>query len=236
MVTTDQICRWVEAIEREKIPAPVWVPGKQVFEYEEVTAETVAFLKLVRAAESLHALQILAEQGLIYDFGAVMRVIIECLDDALFLVEGNPETNSKVDKFVAHFAKTTLDNATDSTYLPVKREKIQNAATRVIPALASGVIGGFGEIEKLMKSLRERIWNAWCGSVHSNYAEIMQMYGPRGPRARFQFQGLPREHVQSWVWEHIEVIRNRTAWTLWAVAMKFGLGGLADEIAQEITL
>ena len=234
MITTDKICRWLETIERERIHPPIWIPEKQVFEYRELDPNTVAFLKLVRATESLHALQVLAEKGLIYDVGTATRAIIECLDDALFLIEGNPETKANVDKFVDHFAKTTIDNAKVSTHQPVKREKIQNAAARVFPALASGIVGGFGELEKRMKGLRENIWNVWCNAVHSNYAEIMQMYGPRGPRARFQLQGLPRENVHSSVWTNIEEIRVETALSLWAVAMKFGLGGLADEIGREI--
>ena len=161
-----------------------------------------------------------------------MRSVIECLDDALFLMEGNPETKANVEKFVDHFAQTTIENAQVSTYQPVKREKIQNVAACVFPTLLSGTFGAFGELEKHLKTLRERIWNAWCNSVHSNYSEIMQMYGPRGPRARFQLRGIPREHVRAVVWAYIEEIKIEAALTLWAVAMKLGLGGLADEIGR----
>lgn len=233
MITTEQICRWVEAIERE-MPSPVWVPEKQVFEYEEVTPQIVAFLKLVRAASSLHSLEILAEKGLMYDFGTVTRPIIECFDDALFLLEGNPETKANVEKFVEHFKKTTIDNATASTHQPVKREKIHSARARVFSSLLSGTFGAFGEVEKQIKELRGRIWNAWCNPVHSNYADIMQTYGPRGPRAKFQIRGIPREHVGPVTFTYIQEIRDEAALTLWAAAMKLGFGGLVDETARAI--
>lgn len=71
-------------------------------------------------------------------------------------------------------------------------------------------------------------------SVHSNYAEIMQMYGPRGGRARFQLQGIPREHVRQDVWVLVHQTRIASALTLWAMAMKLGIGELADEIGRAI--
>lgn len=231
MITTDQICGWVESMG-QTMPPPRWIPEKRVYEYEEVTPEIVAYLKLVRAATSLHSLQILAENGLIYDFGTVTRCIIECQEDALFLLEDNPETKASVERFVTHFKNTTIDNATTSTSPPVKRRKIQNAAARIFPSLLFGTFGAFGEVEKHMKMLTERIWKAWCHSVHSNYAEIMQMYGPRGPRAKFQLRGIPREDIRQDIWEQLQQTRIGLTLTLWAAAMKLGRGELADEIGR----
>jgi hypothetical protein len=48
MCSIKKICEWLSEIEREKIPSPIWIHEKQVFEYEEVTAEIVAFPKAVR--------------------------------------------------------------------------------------------------------------------------------------------------------------------------------------------
>ena len=226
---------WVERIEQEKIPAPSWIEEKQVFEYPALDPQIVAFLKVARAAQSLHALPLLANAGLISDFGAIIRIINECLEDALFLAEGDPKTERNVTDYVEHFASTTIENAETSTPSPVPRKKIQNAASRVISNLAQGTLGGFGEIEKETKRLHNNIWNTFCNAVHSNYAEIMQMYGPLGPRARFQLGGRPKNQLPSELEEWTNEQRIRTAITLWGIAMKFGLGDLAHEFETALS-
>lgn len=234
MVETEQIRGWVQSIEAAAMPDPVWIPGKRVFEYEEVTREVVAFLKIARATQSLESLPLLVGHGLLSDASAIMRVIDECVNDVLFLLEGNPETADNVDRFVDHFRSTTIDNTSTSGGAPVPRSKIQNAAARSFPAVVRGQVGSHGELEKKMSSLGKDIWATMCHSVHSNYAEIMQMYGPVGRRARFQLKGREADAVDSEYYELIGEMKLNVALALWYIAMKLGIGELAIQIEDVI--
>jgi aldehyde dehydrogenase (NAD+) len=55
-----------------------------------------------------------------------------------------------------------------------------------------------------MKDLSSSIWKAWCNSVHSNYAEIVQTYGPIGTNPKSQLRGIPSADVSPSfrVWIH----------------------------------
>lgn len=92
-LSLEQIRAWVREIEVERLPKPVWISEKHVFEYEDVSVDIVAFLKIVRATQSLHALPVLAENGLLSDFGAIIRPIIECVEDVFFLLERYPDAS-----------------------------------------------------------------------------------------------------------------------------------------------
>ncbi len=233
MIATEQICEWVEKIG-ERFPRPVWIPEKRVFEFPELNPDTVAYLKIVRATQSLHALPLLFHHGLTADFGTIVRSIIECLDDALFLLERNPDTAKNVERFVEAFQTTVIDNSKASVHQPVSRSKIQNAATRTFSSILNGV-GIFGEQEKLMKQLREQIWNAFCNSVHSNYAEIMLTFGPLGPDAKFQLRGLSLNG--DWAGSYfkwIEAMNLEAAFSLHFMAIQLGLPDLAHRIYVEI--
>ena len=107
-LSLQQIREWVHRIDAERMPKPVWISGDHVFEYEEVTVDIVAFLKIVRATQSLHALPVLADNGLLTDFGSIVRPIIECVEDVLFLLERYPEMSNDVCRFVEHFRETTI--------------------------------------------------------------------------------------------------------------------------------
>jgi len=84
----DKIVDWLYRIEASKLPKPLWAEDKRVFEYEEVTVEIVAFLKTVRAVQSLHSLPLLCEAGLFLDYETIIRCINECCDQVKFLLEG----------------------------------------------------------------------------------------------------------------------------------------------------
>src|SRR4051794_24190734 len=107
----ERICSWLERIEKMHMPVPVYVGSKEVFEYETIDVKTVAFLKAVRATQSLHSLELLCSKGLFYDYYTVIRCICECVDQVYFLLEAYPESNKHVDQFVSHFARTTIENA-----------------------------------------------------------------------------------------------------------------------------
>lgn len=236
MISTAKICEWLEEIERQKIPPPTWIPDKQVFEYGEVTVEVVAFLKAVRATQSLHSLPLLAEKGLTFDFGTIVRSIIECTQDISFLLEKNPENEKRVAEYIEHFRSTTIDKARESSHQPVDRNKIQNSAARALLSLVSGCSGRFGELERQMKELSSSIWNAWCDVTHSNYASIMEIYGPLGSNPIFQLRGIPSTAVVriSGMRECGEQINLEVAISLWYMTMSFGLDDLAEQIGREI--
>lgn len=229
MVTTAQICTWMDHVFRMKIPRPVWVSEKHVFEYPTLTGDIVAYLKLVRATQSLHSLPILMDHGLTADFGASARAVIECTEDALFLLERNPASTQNVKLFLEDFASTTIDSAGESTHQRVKREKIRNSASRALSSVY-GEVGTWGESEKIMKEARTRIWNAWCSAVHSNYAEIMMTYGPRGPTAEFKLSGLPEANWTPAYRDWCLALNREVAFALWFAAHRFEMLPLADEI------
>ncbi len=134
-----------------KIPRPVWIAEKHVFEFRS-SPDVIAYLKLMRATQSLHALPVLCDRGLVADFGTSARAIIEAAEDALFLLERNPANAEKLRLFVEDFAATTIERAGESARQRVTRSKIQNAATRSIASI-HGTTGQWGESEKKMERI-----------------------------------------------------------------------------------
>ncbi len=234
MCSTEIICGWLREIERQKFPSPIWIPEKQVFEYEEVTVEIVAFLKAVRATQSLHSLQLLAANGLTFDFGTVVRAIHECTEDVHFLLEDNPRNRRHVKKYVDYFRSTTIENARQPTRQPVKRSKIHNSAARSFTAFATPRGTQFGEFEERLRNLSRDLYRGWCNVAHSNYGSIMEIYGPRGPNAEFQLAGIPSEERRSGMIEYAQQMNSQVASTIWLMTMRFNLQALAGQIREYI--
>ena len=188
MIQLEALCRWVQEVECSRLPPPRWREDKGVFEYDSVGVEIVAFLKAVRAVQSLNSLPVLCERGLLYDFYTIIRCVIECTDQIHFLLEQYPNTSSFVDQFVRHFSSTTIENAKVQEHHGVRASKITAAAARA--RMRRPGPDQLDEETKRATELIRGIWTAICNSVHSNYADIMQAYGPRGA-AQFQLRGIP---------------------------------------------
>ena len=54
----------VERLRIESIGDPQWIESKGVFEYPHQTVEVVVILKIIRAAQGVHALNVLCREGL----------------------------------------------------------------------------------------------------------------------------------------------------------------------------
>lgn len=62
-----------ERLRAESIGDPEWIDSKAVFEYPKPTIEVATVLKVVRAAQGIHALRLLCGSGLFIDMGAIYR-------------------------------------------------------------------------------------------------------------------------------------------------------------------
>ena len=60
----------------------------------------VAYLKAVRATQSLKSIRLLQENGLIIDLYTVGRCILDCVNEIYFLLEKYPEGSQTVEKFL----------------------------------------------------------------------------------------------------------------------------------------
>lgn len=226
--------KWLEEIERLKIPSPVYLKEKSVFEYEKVNVEIVAFLKAVRATQSLQSLPILHEKGLFYDFYTVIRCICECVNQIYFLLETYPKTSNHVDNFVTHFAGTTIENSKTQNSHGIKQHIIHSAAARARTSDLPREKHHFGESEERTKKLLDNIWTAVCNSVHSNYADIMQIYGGPIGNPRFQLQGVPSIKQKQMNAEWIPQANDLVIGSLHFIASRFGLNELEQEIRTHI--
>jgi hypothetical protein len=236
MISSEKICEWLREIEKQKIPRPIWIQQKEVFEYAELNVEIVAFLKAVRAAQSLHSLPALANAGLLLDFGTITRAIEECVQDIYFLLEPNSEHENRVAQYVEHFRNTTIDTALESTHQPISRNKIMNAASRSSRSVFGNVSPQFGVHEQAWKEHSSNIWNAWCNETHSNYASIMQIYGPVGEDPNFQLSGIPStaQNLMQDLSDCINEVNLRVAIVLFFMATRFGLQTVAEKIKGEL--
>jgi hypothetical protein len=136
MATLEQVQCWLQELQHNRIVSPRWNQEKFVFEYDSVTVEVVAFLKLVRAVQSLRSLQVLCDNGLFIDFFTIIRCITDCINEVYFLLETYPDQSDNVKKFIANFRQTSIDGHLSPSNEVVVSKKIQNARARV---LASGV-------------------------------------------------------------------------------------------------
>ncbi len=221
-IPLDKIVDWLYRIEAANLPKPVWIEDKRVFEYEEVTVEIVAFLKTVRAVQSLHSLPLLCEAGLFLDYETIIRCVNECCDQVKFLLEGYPEITPAAQKFVQHFAKTTIDGDFDEKTVGIPISKVHNANARMLE------MGSFPFENS--KKLLNRSYKALSTSAHSLYAATMQMYG--GPHGNYKFQvsGIPSDHMKEVQSEWIDVMSVTVMHTLWFLAIKLNVPDVAAEI------
>ena len=59
----DQLFILVERLRKEAIGEPKWINEKHVYEYQDHSAKVVAVLKVVRAAQGVHTLDLLCRSS-----------------------------------------------------------------------------------------------------------------------------------------------------------------------------
>ncbi len=110
---------------------PEFIPDKQVFEFLTISVEVVAYLKAVRATQSLKSIRLLRENGLIIDFYTVGRFILDCVNETYFLLENYPEVSQTGEKFLQNFREATIDKLFQESTDVVLSKKIRNASAGV---------------------------------------------------------------------------------------------------------
>lgn len=179
----NRLKNFVERLRIESVGDPEWIEAKKVFEYPNQTIEVVMVLKLVRAAQGIHALDLLCRSGLFIDMGAIYRCVEDCVAEVYFLLENYPDQSSNVRKFQKEFYSKTIDGCLSSNEEHVQTKKIQNAMIRVI--------SGNEQDERVKKSLTN-VYKAFSGYTHAGYSHIMQMYGSTYPTPpSFNISGIP---------------------------------------------
>jgi hypothetical protein len=167
---------FVERLRRETIGKPNWVKEKEVFEYATPSAETVAILKLCRAAQGVSAMRLLCAAGLFIDLGAIARCVSDCSDEVFFLLENFPKTSRNVDQFVRGFFENSIDQDLLADGTPaVPTKKIRAAVVRVLK----------GQHDQPTRDMMEKIYKTFSGYIHAGYAHTMETYN--GATDEFNF-------------------------------------------------
>jgi hypothetical protein len=219
-VQTDQVRIIAERLRLAAIGEPIWRAEKEVFEYSEQSAKVVAVLKLMRAVQSLAALEALCERGLFIDLGSIVRCLNDAVEDVYFLLEEYPKTSGNVDKFTKAFFENTIDGYLEAETPTPTRDKVRNAQVRLVAG---------GHDDKLRK-ISERIYYAFCGYVHTNYAHTMEVYGGRTPS--FNLAGVPSSEERARRLPQIELATTAVIHCAAFIAMRLDLKELFDEIRK----
>jgi hypothetical protein len=212
-----------ERLRSESIGDPEWVESKRVFEYPNQSVEVVTVLKLVRAAQGVHALSLLCRSGLFVDMGAIYRCVGDCTSEVYFLLENYPEQSSNVRKFLKEFYSKTIDGHLSSEEEPVPTKKIHNAMIRSLT--------GSEQDERTKKSLAN-VYKTFSGYTHAGYSHIMQMYGGHFPNLSFNISGIPSQEQKDM---HMQLVIEAYKSVLYAiayVARAFGLKELYRDAMQ----
>jgi len=180
-----QIQQWTETLQRKVIGEPRWIEEKKVFEYPKVTVEVVSILKLIRAVQSLRSLDLLCSNGLFIDMGTIYRCVADCISEIYFLLEKYPEKSDLVEKFIANFSQTTIDQNLNSKTEFILSKKIHSATVRILSESKNN-----HQVQEIIR----RIYKAFSGYVHSNYSHIMQIYGGPGENFSFNLGGVPSDN------------------------------------------
>lgn len=170
-----------ERLRVESIGDPEWVESKDVFEYPNQTIEVAVVLKIIRAAQGIHALDLLCRAGLFVDMGAIYRCVGDCSAEVYFLLEEYPRQSSNVTKFLREFYSRTIDGHLTSDEEPVPTKKIHNAMVRFIT--------GNEQDERIKRSLTN-VYKTFSGYIHASYSHIMQMYGGATNLQSFNIAGI----------------------------------------------
>lgn len=219
----DLLKNLTERLRAESVGDPEWAESKSVFEYQNQSIEVVTVLKLARAAQGVHALNLLCREGLFVDMGAIYRCVGDCVSEVYFLLENYPEQSGKVRKFLKHFYSKTIDGHLSSEEEPVPTKKIHNAMIRSLT--------GSEQDERAKKSLTN-VYKTFSGYTHAGYSHIMQMYGGTYPNQSLNISGIPSQEQKD---IHMQLVIEAYKSVLYAigyVAHTFGLKELHRDVIQ----
>ena len=219
----DQLHASIELLRKESIGKPTWVAEKEVFEYREYTAKVVAVLKIIRAAQGVTALYELCRHGLFIDLGTSIRCVNDCLEDVYFLLEKFPKSTPNAEEFVKAFFENTIDGYLSPETPSVPRKKIRSAVVRVLK----------GGQDEATRQLMERIYRAFCGYVHANYAHIMEVYN--GATDDFNLNGVSSEKERAGRMQHVELAANSVMYCAAFTARTLDLIDVHGEIMKMIS-
>jgi hypothetical protein len=216
----DKLFIFVERLRKEAIGEPQWIEEKGVFEYGDHSAKVVAVLKMIRAAQGVHALNLLCRSGYFIDFGVIMRCVHDCEAEIYFLLEEFPKTSGTVDQFVKSFFESTIDGYLSMETHPVPTQKIRNAMVRVLK----------GRHDEETSTRINNVFKTFSGYVHANYSHIMETYG--GRNLDFNLAGVPSVQQRQMRMEHVELAESSVLHVAAFVAHTIGLNELYREIVQ----
>lgn len=210
-----------ERLRTESIGDPGWAEAKNVFEYQSKNLEVVTVLKLVRAAQGVHALDILCRSGLFVDMGAICRCVEDSVSEVYFLLETYPEKSSNVEKFLKEFFSKTIDGHLSSKEESVQTKKIHSAVVRSLTG---------NEQDEHTRVLLANIHKTFSGYTHAGYSHIMEMYGGPATSLSFNVSGIPSQEQKNarmqYVIEAYKSVLSATAHS----AHMFGLKKLHGDI------
>lgn len=218
----DKLFELVERLRKEVIGEPKFIREKHAYEYSEHSVKVVAVLKLVRSAHGLSALVTLLNQGLVIDFGAILRCINDCHTEIYFLLEEYPKTSSNVDKFIRGFFEHTIDGYLSAGTTAVETKKIRAAMVRVLK----------GQHDEETRQRIDRIYKTFSGYIHANYAHIMETYN--GVTRNFNLAGILDRTPKEMRLEHIELAASGVANAAAFIAKMLGMDDLYREIMREL--
>lgn len=213
----------IERLRAESIGDPEWVDSKHVFEYPAQSVEVVVVLKLVRAAQGIHALELLCRSGLFVDMGAIYRCVGDCISEVYFLLEKYPEKSSNVEKFIKVFFSKTIDGHLSADEEPVHTKKIHSAMIRSLTGR---------EQDERVKGHLTNIYKTFSGYTHAGYAHIMQMFGGPTQNLSFNLSGIPSQQQKDMHMELVLEAYKSVLHTIAHVSRTFGLKELHREVMQ----
>jgi hypothetical protein len=213
----------IERLRAESIGDPKWVSSKRVFEYSTQSIEVVAVLKLVRAGQGIHALNLLCRSGLFVDMGAIFRCVEDCTSEVYFLLERYPEKSSNVKKFLKEFFSKTIDGHLSSEEQPVQTKKIHSAMIRSLTG---------SEQNERIKGHLTNIYKTFSGYTHAGYSHIMQMFGGPPQNMSFNISGIPSQQQKDMHMELVLEAYKSVLDTIARVSRTFGLMELYRDVMQ----
>ena len=146
----------------------------------------MAYLKVVRAVQSLQSIRLLQQNGLIIDFYSIGRCIFDCVNEVDFLLEKYPEVSTTAEKFLQNFRESTIDDLLEDGTEAVLSKKIRNAGARV------GASENHITFEQAKASL-DKTFKIFSSYVHGQYSHIMEIYGGPPTQLKFQAGGIPEK-------------------------------------------
>lgn len=213
----------IERLRAESIGDPEWVSSKGVFEYSVQSVEVVVVLKLVRAGQGIHALELLCRNGLFVDMGAIYRCVGDCISEVYFLLEKYPEKSSNVEKFIKEFFSKTIDGHLSSEEEPVQTKKIHSAMIRSLTGR---------EQDERIKGHLTNIYRTFSGYTHAGYSHIMQMFGGSSQNTSFNISGIPSQQQKDMHMELVVEAYKSVMHTIAHASRALGLKELHREVMQ----